>query len=386
MKYWSIIALLFIAGCKSNDDPEPEPEPEPEPTEFVLGADLSYLNQIVDHGGVYKDAGADKNPYQIFADHGTDLVRLRLWHNPVWTKEVYDGAGTQLYNDLKDVEKSIAMAKERNMKVLLDFHFSDTWADPGKQYVPAAWKEIKNILVLRDSVYNYTFKTLTYLKNKNLMPEFVQLGNETNCGMLYSDAPAGFPSCYVCGDQWSSFGQVLNEAIAAVRDVSEDTKVVLHVADPKNVQWWFDNLKTQAGVTDFDIIGFSYYPLWHTTVSVDQLSTQISSFKTRYAKEVIILETAYPWTTNNDDGYTNLMGGTESISGYPYTVQGQVDLLTKIRQEVKDGNGMGVVYWEPGWITSDMKDLWGTGSSWENCAFFDFDGNALESIDFLEDE
>jgi len=119
-----------------------------------MGADLSYVNQILDHGGIYKDSGEIRDPYRIFRENGTNLVRLRLWHNPVWTKEVYGDQGTQLYNDLADVEKSIEAAKTQGMAVLLDFHYSDTWADPGKQIPPAAWKNIRDLDVLRDSVYH----------------------------------------------------------------------------------------------------------------------------------------------------------------------------------------------------------------------------------------
>ena len=143
---------------------------------------------------------------------------------------------------------------------------------------------------------------------------------------------------------------------------------------------------TKGNVNDFDIIGFSYYPLWHTTVPVDQLSSNISNFKNKYGKEVMILETAYPWTTAADDSYNNLFGSQQPINGYPYSKQGQYDVMVKISQEVKDGGGQGLIYWEPAWISSDMKDLWGTGSSWENNTFFDFDGNTIQGIDFMKYE
>jgi arabinogalactan endo-1,4-beta-galactosidase len=293
-----------------------------------------------------------------------------------------------LYNELKDVEKSIRLSKEQGMNVLLDLHYSDTWADPGKQEIPKAWQEIKELSVLKDSVYQYTFRTLSYLNSKGLLPELVQIGNETNCGMLYTNAPSGFPSCNVCtGSQWQRLGEVINSAIKAVKDVAASstvkTRIMLHVADPKNVEWWFDNITGQGAVSDFDLIGFSYYPLWHTTVNLDMLSGSVSKFKTRYTKDVMILETAYPWTIEGNDSYNNLFGGQNAIAGYPYSKQGQLDIMKKITQEVMDGGGTGVVYWEPAWISSDMKDLWGTGSSWENNAFFDFEGNILPSMDYM---
>jgi arabinogalactan endo-1,4-beta-galactosidase len=155
------------------------------------------------------------------------------------------------------------------------------------------------------------------------------------------------------------------------------------VADPKNVEWWFDGIKGTGGVSDFDIVGFSYYPLWHTTVSVDALSDKIRLFKSRYSKDVMVLETAYPWTTQGDDDYSNHFGNEPAISGFPKTTQGQYDIMVKLTQEVKAGGGLGIIYWEPAWITSNAKDLWGTGSSWENCAFFDYDGNAIKAFDYI---
>ncbi|HYF70681.1 MAG TPA: glycosyl hydrolase 53 family protein [Ohtaekwangia sp.] len=383
--------LFIILSILSCDDDEKKPGPVVDPpvdTDFYFGADLSYVNQVEDHGGVYKDEQVAKDPYTIFKDNGTNLVRLRLWHNPAWTKEVYGDAGTQMYNDLNDVAESIARAKETGMQVLLDFHYSDVWADPGTQKIPAAWKSIIDIEKLQDSVYNYTLATLQYLNERDLLPELVQLGNETNCGMLYTDAPEAFPSCNVCDGEWQNIGKVLNGGIRAVREVTASTtiktKIVLHVADPKNVQWWFDNIKSQAGVTDFDVVGFSYYPLWHTTVPLDEVSNSVASFKQRYNKDVMILETAYPWTTESADSYNNHFGDSNPITGYPFSPQGQYDFLTRLTTEVMQGGGIGVVYWEPAWVTSNVKDMWGSGSSWENNTFFDFTGNTHQGIEFMK--
>jgi arabinogalactan endo-1,4-beta-galactosidase len=358
---------------------------------FYFGADLSYVNQILDHGGQYRDGDQVKNPYQIFKEHGTDLVRLRLWHNPVWTKEVYNPDGPQLYNDKLDVAKAISMTKEQGMNTLLDFHYSDFWADPGRQEIPAAWLNIKDINVLRDSVYNYTFKTLKFLYDRGLMPEFVQIGNETNCGMLYEyggSPVSGFPSCNACNGQWSNLRAVINSGIKAVRDVSASsaikTKVLLHVADPVNISWWFSNVTSGGLVSDFDIIGISYYPIWHTQVPLSQLSDRISEFKSTFGKDIMILETAYPWTNQGNDSYGNIFGGQTPVPGFPFTKQGQFDMMKTITQEVLDGGGIGLVYWEPAWITSGMRDFWNTGSSWENCAFFDYSGNVVQGMDYVK--
>ncbi|HEY5915778.1 MAG TPA: glycosyl hydrolase 53 family protein [Chryseolinea sp.] len=355
---------------------------------FYFGADLSYVNQITDFNGVYKDNGQETSPYRIFKDHGANIIRFRLWNNPVWTKEVYGNDGKQLYNDLKDVEKGIKLSKEQGLEVLLDFHYSDTWADPGKQEIPKAWKDIRSIDVLADSVYRFTFNTLSYLDKKGLMPELVQVGNEINCGMLYTNAPEGFPPCNACDGNWKNLGAVLNQAIRAVRDVSSrsliKSRILLHVADPKNVEWWFDNVTAQGKVVDFDMIGFSYYPIWHTTVPLAALSSKVAAFRLKYNKPIMILETAYPWTTDNHDAYTNIFGSQPALSGFPFTVKGQLEMMKAITQSMKEGGGSGVVYWESAWITSALKDLWGQGSAWENCTLFDFEGNVMESMDFMK--
>ncbi|HYC87476.1 MAG TPA: glycosyl hydrolase 53 family protein [Chryseosolibacter sp.] len=385
----ALVSFVLVLVCCSSDAPQPTDEPIAE-EEFVFGADLSYVNQIIDRGGVYKAGDTITDPYVVFAEKGATLARFRLWHNPVWTKEVYGDEGTQLYNDLSDVARAIAAARAQGMKILLDFHFSDTWADPGKQFVPAAWKNIRSVAILGDSIYNYTFKTLQHLNGKGLLPEYVQLGNETNCGMLYTGAPQGFPTANVCNDQWSSMGKLINRGIQAVRDVTQSTsiqtKVVLHVADPKNVDWWFTNIKNNGGVIDFDIIGFSYYPLWHPTVPLEAISDYISDFREKFSKNVLILETAYPWTAAGEDSYTNLFGGGSPLTDYPFSEDGQYDLMKKLTIEVKQGKGMGLIYWEPAWISADMKDLWGTGSSWENCTFFNFEGNTIKGIDYMNYE
>lgn len=348
---------------------------------FYAGADLSFVNQIVDHGGLYRTANEITDPFEIFGRNGVNLVRLRLWHNPVWTREVYGGSAPRMYSDLADTEKAIRAARENGMNVLLDFHYSDTWADPGKQHIPAAWETIRDAQVLADSVYNYTKQVLTRFSGLGLEPALVQVGNETNCGMLYTDAPPGFPSCNVCDGQWKNAGLVWNAAIRAIRETLPDTRILLHVADPKHVTWWFANMQSQAGVTDFDMIGFSYYPLWHTAVSLEHISDSVQTFRERFKRDVMVLETAYPWTTEGADDYNNLFGSQKALDGLPFSEEGQYLFLVRLADEILGGGGKGFIYWEPAWITSGMKDLWGTGSSWENCALFDFQGNSLKGMD-----
>jgi arabinogalactan endo-1,4-beta-galactosidase len=187
-------------------------------------------------------------------------------------------------------------------------------------------------------------------------------------------------------------GSVVNSAISAVRDATQTstikTKTILHIADPNNVEWWFENMTdaTKGNVQDFDLMGISYYPIWHTTVGIEQISENIERFRNKFGKPVMILETAYPWTKDHGDEYNNVFGSQTPLNGYPFTRKGQYDIMVKLAREVYEGGGQGIIYWEPAWISSEMKDLWGTGSSWENCTFFDFDGNVIEGIDFMKSE
>src|SRR5690606_8711803 len=151
-------------------------------------------------------------------------------------------------------------------------------------------------------------------------------------------------------------------------------KVILHVADPQHIEWWFDNITGNGKVTDFDIIGFSYYPIWHTTIAPDRLEENVRRLSGRYDRPLMILETAYPWTTDGNDNYPNNFGGQAPLAGYTYTRQGQHNIMKDLSQAMINAGGTGLVYWEPAWISIDMKDLWGSGSAWENCTFFDFDG------------
>lgn len=398
--YFSFLFIgIMLCACTSQPSTPTtgEPKATPElPSErsfysidtFVMGADLSYVNQILDHGGVYRDSSVTENPYKIFSEYGANVVRLRLWHNPEWTATVYEGSNQQ-YSNLMDVIRSMREAKTLGMAVNLDFHYSDFWADPGTQQVPEAWTEISQLEILKDSVYKYTKRVLLILEKQGLMPEFVQVGNETNCGFMITEAPAHFPDLNVCEGNWQRAGAIFNSAIQAVRDVAAqsdvNTKIILHIAQPENVKWWFENMTTTGGVIDFDIIGFSYYAPY-SKVPLAQISSYVSDFRSIFGKEVMIVETAYPWTLENADSYTNIFAEDDLVEGYPASRAGQRDYMTELIRQVISGGGSGVMYWEPGWITSNLKDPWGSGSSWENNALFDFQGNAHVGMDYMTED
>ena len=340
---------------------------------FAMGSDLSYINEVQDYGGVYKDSGVVADPSTIFRNHGNNVVRVRLWNNPQWQAALNNG---RLYNDLYDVEKTISRAKAQGMAVNLDLHYSDTWADPNNQNIPAAWVGL-DLATLKDSVYNYTLFVLDYFKSRNLTPEMIQIGNETNQGMLW-------PTGKVVNNDFTSFAVLLNSGIKAVRDFSATSaikpQVILHVAQLQNADFYANGV-TQAGVTDFDILGISHYVDYTTITSMGQVSQDIGALKAKYNKKIMIVETSYPWTTLNADSYPNTT--TKAFPGYPLTPQGQYQYLKDLTQQVILGGGSGIMYWEPGWITSSLRDLWGTGSSWDNNTFFDFSGNTLPGIDYM---
>ncbi|MBK7171740.1 MAG: glycosyl hydrolase 53 family protein [Bacteroidales bacterium] len=390
----SCLALFLLSSCtKKTDDPViPDPTDTSDKVfytldKFCMGADLSYVNEVQDHGGIYRDSGKIVDPYLIFKNHGCNLVRIRLWNHPLWTKEVYGAEGTQMYSDLADVEKSIRRAKSLGMGVNLDFHYSDTWADPSHQDVPSEWQSINSLQVLKDSVYQFTYRTLKYLDSQGLMPEMVQIGNEINCGLLITSAPAAFPDLNACNGNWEALGEILNMGIKAVRDVSSQsaikTQIILHIAEPRHVEWWFDQVIQQAKVTDFDIVGFSYYPLWHTDTPLANVGNAITRFKNRYQRKVMVVETVYPWTIQGADNYINLFGNQPAIAGYPFTEKGQYDFYVALTDKVIKAGGDGLMVWEPAWISSELKTPWGNGSSWENATFFDFEGNTKKGIDFM---
>ncbi|HEX8358249.1 MAG TPA: glycosyl hydrolase 53 family protein [Segetibacter sp.] len=376
--------LSALNACsKSEGEPPVTPPVTPPPVNrvfyewnnFAMGADLSYVNQVQDYGGVYKDSGTVKDPFVIFKNHGTNVVRVRLWHNPQWLAALNNG---KIYSNLADVEKTIQRAKAAGMAVNLDFHYSDRWADPGTQITPAAWNNL-SVAVLKDSVYNYTLGVLNTLKSKNLTPEMVQIGNETNQGMLFNTGK-------VVNNNFAVFGQLLNSGIKAVRDFSQTSvikpQIILHVAKLTDADY-FANGVIVSGVTDFDILGISHYYVYSSLTQISSVGATIRALKTKYNKKIMIVETAYPWSSQGADAYNNVISGAAGFAGYGVSAAEQYKYLKDFTQEVISAGGSGVMYWEPAWITSSLKDEWGTGSSWENNAFFDFSGNTLPGIDFM---
>ncbi len=363
-----VLALTVITCCSKKEVIEPEVI-SPEIVDFYYGADLSYVNEMQDCGAIYKDAeGIAKNPYKIFSEAGANMVRVRLWHNPTWTQ----------YSNYDDVKKTISKAKAEGMNILLDFHYSDTWTDPSKQEIPEAWvSEIDNTNTLGDLVYNYTYNTLSNLAKENLLPEIVQIGNEIN-GMILQKGELKWPI------DWQRNSSLLNKGIKAVRDISneenKDIEVMLHVAQPENGLLWFEQA-TQNGITDFDWIGLSYYPIW-SDYTLANVSTAFTTLINTYKKRLMVVETAYPFTLLNADTANNILGEDALLTEYPATQQGQLDYLTKLKDIIKKSGGHGLIYWEPAWVSTNCNTLWAQGSHWDNATLFDHDYKVTLGMNF----
>lgn len=341
---------------------------------LMLGADLSYVNEMEDCGVVYKVQDQSRDPYQIFAENGCNLARFRLWHTPSW----YDTLNTgKRYSDLQDVRKSIQRAKAAGMKVLLDFHLSDFWADPNRQLAPAAWWGVTdNLPALKDSVYQYIYSTLLALHTEGLLPEMVQIGNETNRGILLAPAvdAAGWSL------DWNRNSQLFKRAIEAVRDVEssagQPVKVALHIAGPADA-WWLMQGFWNNGVTDFDIIGLSYYWAWHQPTEIEDAANVVTELRQNYqGKEIMIFETGYIWTTQWNDNAANIITAVHPDYS-PASPDSQRKWLIDMTQAVVQRSATGVIYWEPAWQSSPCRTPWGQGSHQEHATFFDFQNNLI---------
>ncbi|MBK8503257.1 MAG: glycosyl hydrolase 53 family protein [Saprospiraceae bacterium] len=341
--------------------------------EFYFGADQSYVNEMEDCGADYKEDGQTKDVYEIFQEHGGNLVRLRLWHTPSWYDQLNAG---KRYSDLTDVTKSISRAKDHGMKVLLDFHLSDNWADPSKQLVPSAWLGVVDDLpMLKDSLYKYIYSTLMTLYHQDLLPDMVQIGNETNRGILLSPEDN---RTYTL--DWTRNTALFNEGIHAVRAVTaetgQDVDIALHVAGPADIEWFIDQFVSH-GVTDFDIIAMSYYWAWHKPTTIPQTGEVIRRLKSKYPdKQVMIVETGYLWTTANADAAPNIIN-EQNPDYLPASPENQKRWLIDLTAEVIKEGGSVVIYWEPSGVSTPCYNQWNQGSHQDHATFFDFDDNLL---------
>lgn len=361
------------------------------PADFIKGADVSMLAEVEKHGGKYYDEkGVEKDAMLILKENGFNYIRLRIWNDPK------DAAGNGYGGGNSDLATTIALAKRakaNGMKFLLDFHYSDFWTDPGRQNKPKAWATM-NIEQMTAALHDYTKSTIAEFKKAGVMPDMVQIGNEINGGMLWPEGKSWGQN----GGEFDRLAGLLKAGVQGVKenlDAKDDVKIMLHLAEgTKNdtFTWWFDEI-TKRNVP-FDVIGLSFYTYWNGPISA--LKYNMDDISKRYNKDVIVVEAAYGYTTDNCDNAENNFTAKEAADGgYPASVQGQADFLADLMKsivEVPDHRGKGIFYWEPAWLPTKgatwatkagMKynnDDWKEGNARENQSLFDCQGHVLPSM------
>ncbi|MBR0295169.1 MAG: glycosyl hydrolase 53 family protein [Bacilli bacterium] len=363
--------------------------------EFVLGMDVSSVLAEEASGVKYYDfEGNEEDLLKVLADNGVNYIRVRVWNNP------YDDEGHGFGGGNNDINAAVAIGKRATsygMKLLVDFHYSDFWADPGKQKAPRAWEDCEDIDDKAARLYEFTKESLNTLKDEGVVVGMVQVGNETNRG-------------YMAGEtSWFNYAKLFIKGSKAVREVYPEAKVACHFTNPENNGAMLDYAsKLKYYGLDYDVFGTSWYPYWHGTL--DNLSTTLSTIAETYNKQVMVMETSYAYSYEDSDfgGNTSPNGG--DVKPYPITVAGQANHVNILADTIKNHttNGIGICYWEGAWIT--VGDNWESnsakweefGSGWaasyasiydkdvalygpggsqvENQAFFDPEGKPLESL------
>ena len=361
---------------------------------FVKGMDLSTLLELERCGAKYYDNGEERDLLAIMKSYDVDTIRIRLWNDP-WseTGESY-GAGE---NDLKTSLEIAKRVTAAGFGVLLNFHYSDFWADPGKQIKPKAWADYG---VKEQAVYDYTLESMQTFLDAGVNITMVQVGNELSNGLLWPEGKV---------PNYDNIATFVNAGIRAVRKADAAIPVMIHLDNGGNnalYREWFDNF-TKRG-EDFEIIGLSYYPFWHG--SLQMLNDNMNDIAERYGKDLVIAEVSMGYTMEDYKNYEKL--SDEERKGYatrpalvekieyPMTKQGQYDFMEDFLNRIshiKGGKGKGFFYWEPAWIPVPgsgwatpaslkyMNDPGPCGNEWANQALFDYDGNALPTLSLIRD-
>lgn len=359
---------------------------------LLVGADLSLLKRNMDQGASYSRDGKTLPPIQLFRDCGFDWARLRLFHTPT-------GHGAQC----TDLPYTLALAKQladAGFKLLLDIHYSDTWADPGKQYTPKAWAEF-DFQTLENAVYQYTLESVSEFIRVGAEPDMVQIGNEITPGMLWehgrvAQAHDVNTPHWQRGkssnnkDAWARFGKLLKAGIQGVHAATgKPTEIMMHIdrgGDILTNQWFFDNLNEQG--VEFDAIGESYYPFWHGMP--EDLAETLDFLGKRYGKDIYLAEVAYPY--KHHEMYENALSGDQEgwarlVGEYPLTPAGQQRFMKHVIEIVKaSSHGKGLFYWAPEWIpVPGNEDEADAPPCWAR-ALFDESGKALPALDVFKNK
>lgn len=362
--------------------------------DFVMGMDASCVPALEASGVKYYNFnGEEQDVFQTLAESGVNYIRVRIWNDP------FDSNGNGYGGGNCDINNAIEIGKratEYGMKLLVNFHYSDFWADPGKQMVPKAWAGM-SIEEKTDALYNYTKQCLEQMKAEGIDVGMVQIGNETNGHM--------------CGEKiWFNMQYLFSAGSKAVREVYPGALVALHFANPEKAENYANYAsKLNYYNVDYDVFASSYYPYWHGTL--ENLSNVLANINETYGKKVMVMETSYAYTAEDTDfnGNTISDGGTVAKK-YPYTVQGQANSVRDVIETIANTpGGIGICYWEGTWITvgqnswEENHEKWEKyGSGWassyaagydpddagkyyggcavDNQAFFDANGKPLESL------
>jgi arabinogalactan endo-1,4-beta-galactosidase len=306
-----LLSISVFVSCKKKSSEPPQQNPSPTNVLVAKGVDVSWLTQMeVEGQKFYNSTGTQMDCLELLKSLGVNAIRLRVWVNPT------DG-----WCNTTDVVNKAVRAKNLGLKIMIDFHYSDWWADPGKQNKPAAWVS-QDFSTLKTSLSDHTVAVMNALKTNGITPEWVQVGNETNDGMLWPDGKAS--------TNMSNFAQLVNAGYDAVKSVSNSSKVIVHVSNGFNndlFRWLFDGLKNNNA--KWDVIGMSLYPSpsnWSTLNS--QCLSNMNDMVSRYNKEIMICEVGMSW---------DQASACNAFLG---------DLINKVKS-LPNNKGLGVFYWEP---------------------------------------
>ncbi len=333
--------------------------------EFLAGADFSHVAWIEREGRSYHDGGRRADPFEILKRQGINSIRLREYTSSV------EQARQRPFDSINNLSYNIPVArrlKKHGFHFLLDFHYSDSWADPGKQIKPKSWERL-SFEELKNAVYEYSRNSIAAYKKAGAQPDMVQIGNEITAGMVWPEGRNHSP------EQWKRFSELIDAGIRGVRDAADDPKptIMIHIdkgGDWGATQWFFNHLNEQG--IHYDVIGLSYYPFWHG--SFDDLKNCLDNCVQKFGKPVVIAETAFPW--NEKDWKGTLL---EPINGIRPGKNGQVEFPQKIGDLLRalpENKGAGFYWWGAEFVPMDGVNMDG----FENRSFFDHQGNALPVI------
>lgn len=387
-----IFGLIFISilSCSSEEKQKSE--------NFINGFDGSMLSILLENGEkFYDEKNIQKNPLQILKENGINFIRLRLWNEP--------DSSMPGNNDLTRTLNFAREIKKYGLNLLLDFHFSDSWADPKNQIAPKSFSECKNASEVAQKIKNFVEKTLTELKNINCEPKIIQIGNEIDSGILTSGIAENLK-----GDiqnHKENFILYLKSAFESCKKICPNAEIMIHISSGGNKEISDYVLSVIKNKINYDLIGLSWYPFYKSHKTLYDLTENIEFLSKKYKKSVIVAETSFAWTLwqsgksdniNDELYYGNEEKGlccaynafldkdgkipsdfeTESFENklcLSATEKNQYKVLKKIINSTKTSGGIGVFYWGGDWITSEKIK-----SNWENQALFDFDNKILNSV------